>query len=164
VEIVHDILLPLSSSDLFSAGLVSRTFQAEAERLLYRSIGYRMRPKRLLPCLDTIVAVKSKAVLVKSLNICFYRKSASIPAITERLSVCLPKMTALTSLRLRILVDISEEQRISLVKSLQYAASLQHYPKCRAQFFDTLLDALPSHSLVSMHLEILALLFQSRRA
>jgi hypothetical protein len=81
---------------------VNRVYQAEAERLLYRSIGWRFTPERLLSCLQTLVAAKSKAALVKSLVVTTISSVLQpiLAKFVEALCTCLPNMTSLTSLRL----------------------------------------------------------------
>jgi hypothetical protein len=130
-EVVCEIISSLSSPELATVGLVNREFQAEADRLLYRSIG-SMYLKKLIPCLDTVAAVKSKAVLVKSLAIHSdaHRDepwtTTMTSAIVDRLCTSLPNMTSLEHLQLRIYPEISKER--DLIRALEYATPLQHRP------------------------------------
>jgi hypothetical protein len=48
--LVREIVSYLDSPDLFSVGLLNRIFQAEADRLLYRSIVYHSRSAMTISC------------------------------------------------------------------------------------------------------------------
>ena len=78
---------------------VNRSFQVEAERLLYWSIGHKFSSSALLSCLRTLLTVKSKAILVKSLIIA-PSIAGLTPELIRRLSDCLPFLLSLTHLQL----------------------------------------------------------------
>jgi len=77
---------------------VSRCFRAEAERLLYQRIGHQLSAKAMISCFDVLLAVKSKAILVKSLMVNHYPS----PLLIERLCDCMPVLLSLTHLQLSL--------------------------------------------------------------
>ena len=84
---------------------VNRCFQAEAERLLYRSIDHNLSLDAMISCLDTLIAAKSKAILVKSLmidttNISSPLVERFVERLVERLCDCMPVLSSLTHLEL----------------------------------------------------------------
>jgi hypothetical protein len=100
-EIIHLISMSLPQADLLSMATVNRSFQAEAERLLYRSIGRNLSITAMISCFDTLLAAKSKAILVKSLMIdCPDRGSPLIERLVERLCDCMLVLSSLTHLQL----------------------------------------------------------------
>jgi hypothetical protein len=76
---------------------VNRCFQVEAERLLYESIGHELSIDATISCLDILIAVKRKAILVKSLVI---DHSNAGPILIARLCDCMPVLSSLTYLQL----------------------------------------------------------------
>jgi hypothetical protein len=117
-EMIHQILITLDHPDLTSVALVNRTFQAEADRLLYKSIDGRcFSTERLLQCFDTIIAAKSKAILVKSL---FVETSNPGSLLIERLCECLLAVPSLTHLYLGFPLHIAEHVVNPLNLTLRY--------------------------------------------
>jgi hypothetical protein len=116
------VLLSFKHTELVSVALVNRVYQAEAERLLYRSIGWRFTPERLLSCLQTLVAAKSKAALVKSLVVTTISSVLQpiLAQFVEALGTCLPNMTSLTSLRLHFPHTTTEYVATRLNPVLKY--------------------------------------------
>jgi len=106
-EIIHQILIMLYQPDLTSVALVNHTFQAEADRLLYKSIdGRSFSMERLLQCFDTVIGARSKAILVKSL---FVDMSNPGSLLIECLCECLLALPSLTLLYLCFPPHIAEQ-------------------------------------------------------
>ena len=118
-EIIHQILITLDQPDLTSVALVNHTFQAEADRLLYKSIDGRcFSTERLLQCFDTVIGTKSKAILVKSLFVDQMSNPGSL--LIECLCECLLALPSLTLLYLCFPPHIAEHVVNLLNLTLRY--------------------------------------------
>ena len=103
-ELIHQISLSLPRTDLFSMTIVNRCFRAEAECLLYESVA-------MIACFDTLLAVKSEAILLKSLMIlsCYPLGHRFV----RRLCNCMLVLSSLTHLQL--LLPFEQDSVISLI-------------------------------------------------
>jgi hypothetical protein len=93
---------------------VNRSFQAEAERLLHESVGHHLPIAAMISCFDTLIAVKSKAILVKSLMLDYPRTK---PIFIEHLCECLPLLLSLKHLKLLLRTFPSMPSAISLINA-----------------------------------------------
>jgi len=103
-ELIHQISLSLPRTDLVSMTTVNRCFQAEAERLLYESIGHGLSVSAMISCFDILIAVKSKAIFVRSLLV---DHSDPETLLIERLCDCIPVLLSLTHLQLLLPYETS---------------------------------------------------------
>jgi hypothetical protein len=137
VEVVGEIVSNLSPAELSTLCRVNHTFQAEANRFLYRSIGHLWPPEKLEACLRTISEAKDKAVLVKRLIVNWHSHPHHVigAAIIDHVCINLPKMACLEHLELRVPAScFSPQQRYLMTVALWYASPSDTVPHFNTLF------------------------------